>query len=147
MWTRRELGRLLSSTDLAAKLAISSMEPRRMTTTTHPAFGIRWPIARLAAVAAALVVLTAAAGPTLHLAYGGWALMLIFALGGAGILFALRIEDAADQRDVLIVILAGAGWLMRLALLFVEPYLSTDIYRYIWDGRVSGRLQPLSLHS
>ena len=25
---------------------------------------------------------------------------------------------------------------MRLALLFVEPYLSTDIYRYIWDGRV-----------
>ena len=25
---------------------------------------------------------------------------------------------------------------MRLALLFVEPYLSTDIYRYVWDGRV-----------
>jgi hypothetical protein len=25
---------------------------------------------------------------------------------------------------------------MRLALLFVEPYLSSDIYRYIWDGRV-----------
>jgi alpha-1,6-mannosyltransferase len=26
--------------------------------------------------------------------------------------------------------------LMRLGLLFVEPYLSTDIYRYVWDGRV-----------
>ena len=25
---------------------------------------------------------------------------------------------------------------MRLGLLFAEPYLSTDIYRYIWDGRV-----------
>jgi hypothetical protein len=25
---------------------------------------------------------------------------------------------------------------MRLALLFTEPTLSTDIYRYIWDGRV-----------
>ena len=41
----------------------------------------------------------------------------------------------ADQRSALIVILAGAV-AMRLALLFVEPYLSTDIYRYIWDGRV-----------
>jgi alpha-1,6-mannosyltransferase len=105
-----------------------------MTTTTHPAVGIRWPIVRLVAVAAALTVLTAA-GPTLHLAYGGWALMLTFALGGAGILFALRLEDCADRRDALIVILAGAV-LMRLTLLFVEPYLSTDIYRYIWDGRV-----------
>ena len=105
-----------------------------MTVTTHPAVGIRWPIARLVAVAAVLTVLTAA-GPTLHLAYGGWALMLIFALGGAGILFALRLEDGTDQRDAVIVILAGA-LMMRLALLFVEPYLSTDIYRYIWDGRV-----------
>ena len=43
--------------------------------------------------------------------------------------------DGADQRAALIVILAGAV-AMRLALLFVEPYLSTDIYRYIWDGRV-----------
>ena len=61
--------------------------------------------------------------------------MLIFAAGGAGILLALRIADGADQRGALIVILAGA-LLMRLALLFVEPYLSTDIYRYVWDGRV-----------
>ena len=79
-----------------------------MTVTTHPAVGIRWPIARLVAVAAVLTVLTAA-GPTLHLAYGGWALMLIFALGGAGILFALRLEDGADRRDAVIVILAGAA--------------------------------------
>jgi alpha-1,6-mannosyltransferase len=105
-----------------------------MTTTMQPAVGIRWPMVRLVAVAVALTVLTAA-GPTLHLAYGGWALMAIFALGGAGVLFALRIEDSADRREALIVILAGAV-LMRLALLLVEPYLSTDIYRYIWDGRV-----------
>lgn len=105
-----------------------------MTSTTHPVVGIRWPIARLATVAAALTVVTAA-GPSLHLAYGGWALMLIFALGAAGILFALRFEVDSDRRDALIVILAGAV-LMRLALLFVEPYLSTDIYRYVWDGRV-----------
>ena len=47
---------------------------------------------RLAAIGAALVALTAA-GPTLHLAYGGWALMLIFAAGGAGILLALRMRQ------------------------------------------------------
>jgi alpha-1,6-mannosyltransferase len=88
----------------------------------------------LAGVAAALVALTAG-GPTLHLAYGGWAFTAIFAAGGAGIWLALRIADRAEERGALLVILAGA-LLMRVALLFVEPYLSTDIYRYIWDGRV-----------
>lgn len=95
---------------------------------------VSWPIVRLAAMAAVLTILTAA-GPSLHLTYGGWALMLIFAVGGAGILLALRTGKGADRHSVLIVILVGAAT-MRLALLFSEPYLSTDIYRYIWDGRV-----------
>ena len=105
-----------------------------MTSITHPAPHIRWTTIRLSMAAAALVVLTAA-GPSLHLAYGGWALMLIFAMGGAGIMLALQAGDRAGQREALIVILVGAV-LMRLALLFIEPYLSTDIYRYVWDGRV-----------
>jgi len=95
---------------------------------------IREPIVRLAAIGAALTALTAV-GPGLHLAYGGWALMLVFAAGGAGIGLAWRIADGADQRSALLVILAAA-LAMRLAMLLVEPYLSTDIYRYIWDGRV-----------
>jgi hypothetical protein len=95
---------------------------------------VRWPHLRLAAIGAVLAILTAA-GPSLHLAYGGWALMLVFAIGGAGALLASRMEESVDQRGALIVILVGAV-LMRLALLFVEPYLSTDIYRYIWDGRI-----------
>jgi hypothetical protein len=61
--------------------------------------------------------------------------MLIFAAGGAGIRLAWRAGDSPNQRDALIVILVSAV-LMRLALLFVEPYLSTDVYRYVWDGRV-----------
>jgi hypothetical protein len=61
--------------------------------------------------------------------------MFVFAMGGAGILFALRIADGLHQRTFLIVIFMGAA-LMRLCLLFVEPYLSTDIYRYVWDGRI-----------
>jgi alpha-1,6-mannosyltransferase len=105
-----------------------------MTIMSRSALRSRWATARLTLTAAALVVLTAA-GPSLHLAYGGWALMAIFAMGGAGILVAVRAGDRLDQRGALIVILAGAV-LMRLALLFVEPYLSTDIYRYVWDGRV-----------
>ena len=82
----------------------------------------------------ALTGLTIAA-PTLHLRFGGWVLIGSFALGGLGACGASRVADGADQRSALIVILAGAV-AMRLALLFVEPYLSTDIYRYIWDGRV-----------
>jgi hypothetical protein len=35
----------------------------------------------------------------------------------------------------LLIVLIGAA-VMRLALLFTEPTLSTDVYRYIWDGRV-----------
>lgn len=90
--------------------------------------------ARLWALGLALAVLTAA-GPTLHLALGGWALVLIFVLGAVGIVLAQRLADSLRSRDAIIAILACAA-LMRLALVFVEPYLSTDIYRYIWDGRV-----------
>jgi alpha-1,6-mannosyltransferase len=100
----------------------------------HPTTLLKAPIGCLAAVGVALAVLSAT-GPALHRAYGGWALMLIFLAGGAGIWLALRAAEGADERSALIVILGGAV-LMRLALLFVEPYLSTDIYRYIWDGRV-----------
>jgi alpha-1,6-mannosyltransferase len=105
-----------------------------MSAAAHSAPHVGKPLVRLAALAAALTGLTAA-GPSLHLAYGGWALILIFAAGGTGILLALRIADSADQRSALMVILFGA-LLMRLGFLFVEPYLSSDIYRYIWDGRV-----------
>ena len=100
----------------------------------HPAAQAWGPVLRLAALAVALAALTAA-GPGLHLTYGGWALMPIFAAGGAGILVALRTAAGTDRRRALTVILAGA-LSMRLGLIFVEPYLSTDIYRYIWDGRV-----------
>ena len=100
----------------------------------NPETLIKQPIVALAAIAAALAALSAAA-PTLHLAYGGWVLLAVFAAGGIGILLGWQLAEGADQRDALIVILAGAV-AMRLAMLFGEPYLSTDIYRYIWDGRV-----------
>src|SRR5262245_10527104 len=94
----------------------------------------RSPQLRLAGIAIGLTALTAV-GPSLHLAQGGWALMLVFAVCGAAALLAAHTDSTVDQRSALIVILLGAA-AMRLALLFLEPYLSTDIYRYVWDGRV-----------
>ena len=106
-----------------------------MTSLALAAARVRQPIAWLAAMAAGLVALTAA-GPTLHHAGGEWALLLVFAIGGAGILAALRIADGADPARCPDRHPRRRASLMRLALLFVEPYLSTDIYRYVWDGRV-----------
>lgn len=41
----------------------------------------------------------------------------------------------AESRPVLVIVLIFAT-LFRLSILFSTPYLSDDIYRYIWDGRV-----------
>src|SRR6476469_7985410 len=40
-----------------------------------------------------------------------------------------------DSRTLLVIGLVF-GALFRLAIIFSPPYLSDDIYRYIWDGRV-----------
>src|SRR5262249_38939958 len=40
-----------------------------------------------------------------------------------------------DSRQLLVLGLIFAA-LFRFAILFEAPYLSDDIYRYIWDGRV-----------
>jgi hypothetical protein len=61
----------------------------------------------------------------------------LFIIGGLVAYAASRLGDRADQKSALLIIL-GCAVAMRLALLLVEPYLSTDLYRYIWDGRVQG---------
>ncbi len=97
---------------------------------------MRWapPSLWLAAIAAGLCVLTAAT-PALHWRLGGWVLIGSFAVGALGAFAAVRVGRQADQRIALLIVLIGAVG-MRLALLFSEPTLSSDIYRYIWDGRV-----------
>lgn len=44
----------------------------------------------------------------------------------------LRDDEAPRYLTVVLVFAA----LLRLTVLFAPPYLSTDIYRYVWDGRV-----------
>ncbi len=46
----------------------------------------------------------------------------------------LAIKARAARSTLIIVIVFAA--LFRLSLLFSPPYLSDDIYRYVWDGRV-----------
>ena len=88
----------------------------------------------LATVAAALCALTAATH-LLHWRLGGFVLMAAFAAGTAAALAAPRLAAGVDRRLALAIVLVG-GAAMRLALLWTEPTLSSDIYRYIWDGRV-----------
>jgi len=64
---------------------------------------------------------------------------LIPALAASGLLTIVVAKLAAEvpARSGLILIL-GLALAMRLLLVGQEPFLSTDIYRYIWDGRVQG---------
>lgn len=93
----------------------------------------------LALVGFALVVLTAV-GPWLNHRYGGKMLWAIFVVTAAGAFWAAVWSRAAshgstDARAAVIVILT-VGVALRLAQIGIEPYLSDDIYRYVWDGRV-----------
>src|SRR6266446_3045524 len=42
---------------------------------------------------------------------------------------------ARNARSTLIIVLVLAG-IFRLSIVFAPPFLSDDIYRYVWDGRV-----------
>jgi hypothetical protein len=93
-----------------------------------------WPILRLAVMALGLCVLTAAA-VLLHFRLGGWVLIGAYAIAAGCAFVAGRAVVPAHQKAALAIVLIGAAG-MRLVLLFSEPTLSSDIYRYIWDGRV-----------
>jgi alpha-1,6-mannosyltransferase len=47
---------------------------------------------------------------------------------------ALLRRSPASRRDVALVL--GIAAAMRVAVAVTPPYLSTDVYRYVWDGRV-----------
>src|SRR5688572_23382010 len=89
---------------------------------------------QLSALAVALIALTMAT----PLAFKAWGDNGYMALTVPTVLVTLAATHVADRAPVvrslwLIVIVAIV---LRGALLTLEPLLSTDIYRYIWDGRV-----------
>ena len=86
-------------------------------------------------ILAAAIVLASVIGPKVHRTFGAIAWYGLIAawaaLAFAGATVATRTEV---PRGLLIVLAAAA--LMRIPLLLEEPYLSSDLYRYVWDGRV-----------
>jgi alpha-1,6-mannosyltransferase len=89
---------------------------------------------QLTAAGAALLIFAAAA-PWIVRSFGYQVFIPALATSGLITIAATRLAARAPARLTLIVIL-GFALAMRLALVGAEPLGSTDLYRYIWDGRV-----------
>jgi alpha-1,6-mannosyltransferase len=90
--------------------------------------------ARLGLAAAGLVALSVVT-TRLHTAGGFWAFCVMAVIVAAVAAWAATADHRIDPRRTLWIIL-GSAVLMRVPFLLSEPYLSSDLYRYIWDGRV-----------
>jgi alpha-1,6-mannosyltransferase len=101
---------------------------------TRPNHSERLALAGLVAAGIAMLIFVAL-GPWI-IRTAGYA-VFIPALAASGLITVAALKLSADvpARAGLIVIL-GLALAMRLLLVGEEPFLSTDIYRYVWDGRV-----------
>lgn len=91
---------------------------------------------RLGLIGAGLLAMTLA-GSAVHLRLGDLAFIALAVAQGLLVLLATRLAVDCRERQGLAVVF-GVAIALRLALLFAPPHLSTDIYRYVWDGRVQG---------
>jgi alpha-1,6-mannosyltransferase len=89
---------------------------------------------QLTAAGAALLVFAAAA-PWIVRSLGYAVFIPALAASGIVTIAATRLAARTPARLTLVVIL-GFALAMRLVLVGAEPLGSTDLYRYIWDGRV-----------
>jgi alpha-1,6-mannosyltransferase len=64
-----------------------------------------------------------------------WFIKLALVQSALYLVAAWLIIRARNARSTLIIVLVLAG-IFRLSIVFAPPYLSDDIYRYVWDGRV-----------
>jgi alpha-1,6-mannosyltransferase len=93
-------------------------------------------VAALAASAAALLALTAI-GLVIPWQQGNPDRFLPLALAqSAAYLVAVWSVWSGGSSRRLVLGIAAVALLMRLPLVFTPPYLSSDVYRYVWDGRV-----------
>lgn len=82
-----------------------------------------------------LMVVFAAAAPWVLRTYDYAVFVPAIALSGILTIAATALAPSVPERWGLTVIVAMAV-AMRVLAVGQEPYLSTDIYRYVWDGRV-----------
>src|SRR5258705_8199890 len=64
-----------------------------------------------------------------------WFIKLALVQSALYLIVVWLIARAHSARSTLILVLLFAG-IFRLSIVFAPPYLSDDIYRYVWDGRV-----------
>ena len=88
----------------------------------------------LAALGALTMALTLAT-PFAFWAWGDNGYMALTIPAGIVAIIATRSAERTSTRRALVLIFSIAV-AMRVVLLLIEPLLSTDIYRYVWDGRV-----------
>lgn len=93
----------------------------------------------LCLIGAALVALV----PAALAAHGRWDadygfVAVVLAQGLLYLIALRRIGRIPPSRAILAIVLAVAA-LLRLLLLFEDPLHSTDVYRYVWDGRVQAQ--------
>src|SRR5262245_36827702 len=65
-----------------------------------------------------------------------WVFPRLFCAYLAAVWLALRRPPAAGRESGTLAVVLGFGLLFRLILLPTPVYLSSDLYRYLWDGRV-----------
>jgi alpha-1,6-mannosyltransferase len=92
------------------------------------------PLHLLAGIGAVLVGLTVVT-PFGFEAYGDNAFIALTILAGLLTIVATNLAERAPPDRALWLILA-LGILLRAYVLLFDPLLSSDIYRYVWDGRV-----------
>jgi alpha-1,6-mannosyltransferase len=92
------------------------------------------PLHLLASIGAVLVGLTVVT-PFAFEAFGDNAFIALTIAAGLLTIMATRLAEGAPAGRALWLIF-GVGVGLRVYVLLFEPFLSSDIYRYVWDGRV-----------
>jgi alpha-1,6-mannosyltransferase len=108
---------------------VIAAQPPVMTADRH------WPALLALGGLGLLMIAFVAAAPWILRTYDYAMLVPAIALSGVITIAATVLAPSVPERPGLIVIIAMAI-AMRLLVVGHEPFLSTDIYRYVWDGRV-----------
>jgi alpha-1,6-mannosyltransferase len=102
------------------------------------------PLLALGALGLAMLAFVAA-GPWIIAKFNYAAFIPCIVASGALTVAATMLAPSVPTRAGLLVIL-GLAVIMRLLVITDAPFLSTDIYRYIWDGRVQAAgINPYAL--
>ena len=89
----------------------------------------------LAGIGAVLIILFRIGLQARGLTGIAWFIKLALVQSALYLVVAWLIVRARDARSTLLIVLLFAA-IFRLSIVFAPPYLSDDIYRYVWDGRV-----------